>query len=164
MLARISSAAVMGVQSHPIMVEVDCAEGLPGFSMVGLPDSAVKEARDRVFSAMRNKGYRIPNRRITINLSPADIPKVGSSYDLPIALGLLMASEQVENTDVSDSLFVGELSLDGLVQPIRGILPIVLEAFRLGFKKVYVPRKNLQEVANVVDIRVFPITDGSRQL
>src|SRR5258706_5778270 len=126
MLAKVFSAAIVGLNALPVEVEVDIAsQGLPSFTIVGLPDKAVEEAKERVRSAIRNSGADFPAKRITVNLAPADLPKEGPSYDLPIALGILLASGQLE-TDISDCTFAGELSLDGRVRPITGVLPHAL--------------------------------------
>src|ERR1041385_3680417 len=123
MLAKVLSAAVVGLDAEPVEVEIDiAAQGLPSFTIVGLPDKAVEEAKERVRSAIRNTGADFPARRITVNLAPADLPKEGPSYDLPIAIGILIASGQLQ-ADITDSIFSGELSLDGRVRPITGILP-----------------------------------------
>src|SRR3989338_8343133 len=128
MLAKIASGATVGLNATLVEVEVDIPdEGLPSFTIVGLPDKAVEEAKERVRSAIKNTGADFPSTRITVNLAPADLPKVGPAYDLPIALGILVASEQLV-TDISDSLVVGELSLDGTLRHTNGILPITLLA------------------------------------
>ena len=128
MLAKVISAAIVGIDALPIEVEVDIAsQGLPSFTIVGLPDKAVEEAKERVRSAIKNSGADFPARRITVNLAPADLPKEGPSYDLPIALGILIASGQIQ-ADITNSLFVGELSLDGKIRAVNGVLPQVLMA------------------------------------
>ena len=132
MLASLRSAAVFGVEAFPVHVEVDVAFGLPHFSMVGLPDATVRESRDRVRSAIRNSGFEFPHHRITVNLAPADVRKAGSSFDLPIALGLLATSGPLARRSVDDTVIVGELSLDGAINGIRGVLPIAVGARRLG--------------------------------
>ena len=130
MLAKILSGAVVGLDAISVIVEVDIAErGLPSFTIVGLPDKAVEESKERVRAALRNSGAEFPARKITVNLAPADIPKVGPAYDLPIALGILIASEQL--IDVHGGVFIGELSLDGSLRHTNGILPIGLLAKNL---------------------------------
>src|SRR6188472_1506646 len=124
MLACVRTAAVFGVEACAVQVEVDVSFGLPTFGMVGLPDASVKESRDRVRSAIRNSGFEFPPHRVTVNLGPADIRKAGSSFDLPIALGVLAAAGQVVRRDVEDTVVLGELSLDGAINGIRGVLPI----------------------------------------
>src|ERR1043165_6448909 len=126
MLAHVNSSAVFGIDALPITVEVDLSTSVPMWAIVGLPDAAVQESRERVRSAIRNSGYEFPQRRITINLAPADIKKEGPSFDLPIAVGILAASEQLKSDILSETLMVGELSLDGAVRPVAGVLPIAL--------------------------------------
>ena len=150
MLASLRSAAVFGVEAYPVHVEVDVAFGLPHFSMVGLPDATVRESRDRVRSAIRNSGFEFPHHRITVNLAPADVRKAGSSFDLPIALGLLATSGPLNRRCVDDTVIVGELSLDGAINGIRGVLPIAVGARRLGMKRLLLPPHNAAE-ASVVD-------------
>jgi magnesium chelatase family protein len=149
-LASLRSAAVFGVDAYPVHVEVDVAFGLPHFSMVGLPDATVRESRDRVRSAIRNSGFEFPHHRITVNLAPADVRKAGSSFDLPIALGLLATSGPLTRRCVDDTVIVGELSLDGAINGIRGVLPIAVGARRLGLKRLLLPPQNAPE-ASVVD-------------
>src|SRR5262245_54390452 len=149
-LASLRSAAVFGVEAYPVHVEVDVAFGLPHFSMVGLPDATVRESRDRVRSAIRNSGFDFPHHRITVNLAPADVRKAGSSFDLPIALGLLATSGPLNRACVDDTVIVGELSLDGAINGIRGVLPIAVGARRLGLKRLLLPPQNAAE-ACVVD-------------
>ena len=149
-LASLRSAAVFGVDAYPVHVEVDVAFGLPHFSMVGLPDATVRESRDRVRSAIRNSGFEFPPHRITVNLAPADVRKAGSSFDLPIALGLLATSGPLTRRSVDDTVVVGELSLDGAINGIRGVLPIAVGARRLGLKRLLLPPQNAVE-ASVVE-------------
>lgn len=149
-LANLRSAAVLGVEAYPVHVEVDVSFGLPHFSMVGLPDASIRESRDRVRSAIRNSGFEFPPYRITVNLSPADVRKEGSSFDLPIALGLLATSGQVTPRTVDDTVIVGELSLDGGINGIRGVLPIAVGARRLGLRRLILPPQNAAE-ASVVE-------------
>ena len=132
MLASLRSAAVFGVDAYPVQVEVDVSFGLPHFTMVGLPDATVRESRDRVRSAIRNCGFEFPQHRITVNLAPADVRKAGSSFDLAIALGLLATSGPLQRRAVDDTVVLGELSLDGAINGIRGVLPIAVTARRLG--------------------------------
>src|SRR5215217_367194 len=130
MLASLRTAAVFGVDACPVYVEVDVSFGLPSFTMVGLPDTSVRESRERVRLAIRNSGFEYPPHRITVSLSPADVRKAGASFDLPIALGILAASGVVARRDVDDVLILGELSLDGGIQAARGVLPIAVAARR----------------------------------
>ncbi|HSX09280.1 MAG TPA: YifB family Mg chelatase-like AAA ATPase [Candidatus Saccharimonadales bacterium] len=157
MLAKVFSAAVVGLDAVPVEVEIDIAsQGLPSFTIVGLPDKAVEEAKERVRSAIRNSGAEFPARRITVNLAPADLPKEGPSYDLPIALGILIASGQLQ-TDLSDSLISGELSLDGRVRSINGALIQTLMARDKKFNKVFIPKDNAQESAIVEEVSIYPV-------
>ncbi len=151
------SAAVFGIDACPVQVEVDVSLGLPCFNMVGLPDASVRESRDRVRSAIRNSGFEFPCNRITVNLAPADIRKAGSSFDLPIALGVLAASGCVTRRDVSDVLLIGELSLDGGIQAARGVLPIAAAARRDQFSALLLPRPNHAEAAVVEGLRLFSV-------
>lgn len=156
MLAKVISGATVGLDATLVDVEVDIAEGLPSFSIVGLPDKAVEESKERVRSALRNSGADFPSGRITVNLAPADLPKVGPSYDLPIALGILIASGQI-NPEIRDSLFFGELSLDGSLRHTNGILPLVFLANEKKFKKVFVPKINEKEASIVGRLVVYSI-------
>lgn len=156
MLAKVSSSAVVGLDAVSITVEVDiAAQGLPAFNIVGLPDKAVEEAKERVRSAIKNSGADFPSKRITVNLAPADLPKEGPSYDLPIALGIILASGQLE-ADIKDSLFLGELSLDGSLHHINGVLPQIIMAKEKKFKKVFLPLVNSKEASIVKGVNVYP--------
>src|SRR4249920_3641602 len=124
MLAHVTSAAVVGIEAAPIHVEVDVAVGLPGCHIVGLPDAGVKEGRVRIRGALENSGFKLPSRRITVNLAPADLRKDGAAFDVPIAVGMLCAAGMLDPAGLEASLFVGELALDGAVRPVRGVLPI----------------------------------------
>ena len=154
MLASLRSAAVFGVEAFAVHIEVDVAFGLPHFSMVGLPDASVRESRDRVRSAIRNSGFEFPHHRITVNLAPADVRKAGSSFDLPIALGLLATSGPLTRRLVDDTVIVGELSLDGGINSIRGVLPIAVAARRLGLKRLLLPPQNAAEACVVAGLDV----------
>jgi len=140
MLARVSSATVIGIQAAPIAVEVDFAAGLPGCHIVGLPDAGVKEGRLRIRGALENCGYKLPSRRITVNLAPADLKKDGAAFDVPIAIGMLCAAGLISIDSLGDSLFVGELALDGSLRPVRGVLPIAVWA---RHNRLPLPSKNL---------------------
>lgn len=157
MLAKIYSGAVIGLDSLPVDVEVDVAtQGLPSFTIVGLGDKAIDESKERVRSAIKNTGADFPARRITVNLAPADLPKEGATYDLPIAVGLLIASGQLL-ANVGKTLILGELSLDGSLRHTPGILPIVMLAREKGFYEVLVPDVNAKEAAIINDIKVIPV-------
>ena len=151
------TAAVFGIEACPVQVEVDVSLGLPAFNMVGLPDASVRESRDRVKSAIRNSGFPFPQHRVTVNLAPADIRKAGSSFDLPIALGLLAASGLVTRRDVADVLLIGELSLDGGIHAARGILPIAAAARREQFDALLLPRANHAEASVVRGLKLFGV-------
>ncbi|NLF01878.1 MAG: YifB family Mg chelatase-like AAA ATPase [Anaerolineales bacterium] len=159
MLAKVASCALMGLEGVAIQVEVDVARGFPSLTMVGLPDAAVKESTERVRAAMRNAGLTFPGSRITINLAPADIRKVGPIYDLPIAVGLLVASQQAWPHAVEDALFIGELSLDGSVGHVDGILPIAATARQLSIRRAFVPAVDAPEAALIDGLEVIPVTD-----
>ena len=157
MIAKIFSGAIVGLSTILVEVEVNIVKkGLPSFAIVGLGDKAIAESKERVRSAILNIGADFPTYRITVNLAPADLPKEGPSYDLPIALGILTASGQIENS-VSDSLFVGELSLDGNLRHTRGVLPLTLFAREEKFKRIFLPKENAKEAAVVHDIDVYPL-------
>lgn len=157
MLAKIYSAAVLGVDAFLVEVEVDLAQALPSFDVVGLPDAAVREAKERVRAAIKNSEGQVPRGRITVNLAPADWRKEGSGFDLPIALGLLVADEQLAQESLVDSIFVGELSLDGTVRPIPGVLPMAIAARQQGFKRLFVPQDNAQEALLVPELEVVAV-------
>lgn len=157
MLARLRSAAVVGIEACPVHVEVDVASGLPIFTMVGLPDASVRESRDRVRSAIRNSGFDFPSGRVTVNLAPADVRKAGASYDLPIALGILAATGVLARRDIDDIVLVGELSLDGSIHPARGVLPVAVAARRDGAAGLLLPEANAAEAAVVEGLRLWPV-------
>jgi magnesium chelatase family protein len=156
MLAKVYSGAIVGLEGELIEVEVDLLPGLPAVNVVGLPDTAVTEARERVRSAVRNSGCVFPHKRITVSLAPADIRKEGPSFDLPIAVGVVLASEQVL-ADVSGALFLGELSLDGRLRSTHGILPMVSLARERGLAEVYVPAADAAEAALVEGVTVYAV-------
>ena len=142
MLVKVDSAALHGIDGVPVSVEVDVSRGLPCFITVGLPDSSVRESKDRVKAAIRNCGYEVPSRRITVNLAPADIRKEGPCFDLPIALGLLATTGLISADMLKGYLVVGELSLDGSLLPVSGALSFATTAAEVGYKGVILPRKN----------------------
>jgi magnesium chelatase family protein len=157
MLASLRSAAVFGIDAYPVSIEVDVAFGLPHFTMVGLPDATVRESRDRVRSAIRNSGFEFPHHRITVNLAPADVRKAGSSFDLPIALGLLATSGPLSRRTIHDTVVLGELSLDGGINAIRGVLPIAVAARKLGLKRLLLPPQNAAEACAVRGLEVCTV-------
>jgi magnesium chelatase family protein len=157
MLARMRSATVFGIEADDVFVEVDVAPGLPSFTTVGLPDPAVRESRDRVRAAIRNAGLEFPVDRITVNLAPAEVRKVGTAFDLPMALGILSATGILKPGRVDDAVALGELSLDGRIQPVRGVLPVALHCRRRGVRRLLVPTGNAEEAAVVRGVTVIPL-------
>lgn len=160
MLAIVNSCTVFGINGFPIQVEVDVANGLPGIEMVGLPDISVRESKERVRTAINNSGLQFPMRRITINLAPADIKKEGPLFDLPIAVAILIASGQLKvSDDIGTAAFVGELSLDGKVRPVPGILAMSEKLSQTpGIRRFFVPEENAREAALIQGIEIFPVT------
>jgi len=156
MLARVLSAALRGVEAALVRVEVDVSAGLPAFHTVGLPDSAVRESRERVRSAIRNAGFAFPSDRITVNLAPADLRKEGASFDLPIALGILGATAELDVDELDKFAVVGELALNGQIQPVRGVLAVGLACRRRGVNTLLVPVDNYHEATAVKNLRVLP--------
>lgn len=164
MPAHIRSAALFGIDALPVDVEVDVLQGLPSFTLVGLTDRAIQESRERMTAALTNSGYKPPRRKTIVSLAPASLKKEGSLYDVPIALGFLCASKQVnvQEDTLKSSWFIGELALNGAIRPIRGVLPIVLAAIRYGMKQMYIPAENISEAAPLSDkIEIYPV--GSLQ-
>jgi magnesium chelatase family protein len=159
MLARVYSCAVIGLDGVIVDVEVDTAQGLPGMVIVGLPDTAVQESRERVQSAVKNANLIYPRKRVTVNLAPASVRKEGPAYDLPIAVGVLAAAEQIPPESLESALIIGELSLDGSVRHVRGVLPMAAVARAQGFKRVYVPECDAPEAALVPDLEVIPVNN-----
>ena len=155
MLGKVNSCAVMGLDGYLVQVEVDIAPGLPAFHVVGLPDAAVSEARERVRSAIRNSGFTFPLRRIAVNLAPADLKKEGPAYDLPIAIGILLATEQII-ADVTRTVFLGELSMDGVLRHTSAILPMVGVAFQQGFTDIVVPSVDAREASLIEGTHILP--------
>ena len=157
MLAKIKSSAVVGVDALPVTVEVDIAYGLPAFATVGLAEGAVRESRERVKAAIKNSGYDFPNRRITVNLAPADVRKEGAGYDLPMALGILTAAETLKSMKLEKYGVIGELSLDGSIRPAKGVLPMALAARKAGMEGILVPVANAEEAAVVAGIKIIGV-------
>ncbi len=162
MLAKVLSSAVLGIDAYRVEVEIDINSGLPTFTTVGLPETTVKESKERVKSAIGNSGYRFPDDRITVNLAPADIKKEGTGFDLPIALGILAATGIIPQKIISQYLILGELSLDGRVKAVRGSLPMALAAKEAGYKAIMVPYDNGREASVVKDIDVLPVDSLSQ--
>lgn len=157
MIAKVKSFGLSGLEGFEVTVEVDTSIGKNTFDIVGLPDNAVKEAKDRVNSAIKNSGCAFPNKKITVNLAPADMPKTGSYFDVALAVGILAASGQIPNT-YSDKVFLGELSLDGSVMPVRGILPMLISAKEMGHNKFVLPFANQKEASFVENITCFAVS------
>lgn len=157
MLAKVLSATLLGIEGVPIDVEVDISNGLPSFTIVGLPDQAVQESRERIRSAIKNSDLNFPVKRITVNLAPADIKKEGPAFDLPIAIGILIASEVLVPRMEEPFLIVGELSLDGTIRPVNGIISISIMARDLGIPVIFVPYENSSEAALIPGIKVYGI-------
>jgi magnesium chelatase family protein len=161
MLATVHSCAVIGLDGVIVEVEVDTGPGLPGMVIVGLPDTAVQESRERVQSAVKNAGWFYPRKRVTVNLAPASVRKEGPAYDLPIALGVLAASEYLQPECLQGCLVIGELSLDGCVRHVRGVLPMAAVARQQGFKRIFVPESDATEAALIPDLEVYPVASLS---
>lgn len=157
MFTRISSFGVDGIGGYPVTVEVNHTTGFPSFDVVGLPDNAVKESRERVKAAIRNNSFSMPASRITINLAPADRKKIGTVYDLPILVGMLTVLREIPETEYGAEAFIGELSLNGELRPVSGALPMAICAMREGVKRLFVPAENANEAAFAEDIEVYPV-------
>lgn len=157
MLSKVLSFGLVGIEGYPVLVETDVYNGLPAYELVGLPDAAVKESKERVRSAIKNSGFEYPTKRITVNLAPADLKKEGPMYDLAIAVGLLAASDQVLPDLLKYMVIFGELSLNGDIRPVNGVLPMVIEARRRGLNLVVVPQENAQEASYIADVKVLPV-------
>lgn len=160
MLIRVYGAAIFGVSAKTITIEVNVDTGI-GYHLVGLPDNAIKESNFRISTALLNTGFKIPGKKITINMAPADLHKEGSSYDLSIAMGILAASQQIQSEGISDYLIMGELSLDGSIRPIKGVLPIAVQAREEGFKGFILPKQNAKEAAIVTGLEVLGVENIS---
>lgn len=156
MISTLYSMGINGLEAFTVSIESDISAGMPSFEIVGLPDASVKESRNRVRAAIKNSGFKFPIARITVNLAPADVKKVGSLYDLPIFLSILISSGQITSLPKS-SVFIGELSLSGDVCEVTGVLPMVIHAKQNGFKNVFVPEKNAVEAASITGINVYPL-------
>ena len=159
MIANVRSACVIGIDACTVSVEVDIANGIPAFSIVGLPDTAIKESRDRIRSAIKNSGFDFPTRRITVNLAPADVKKEGAGFDLPIAVAILVATGVLQTDRYKEYIMCGELSLNGEVKPITGALPIALALGREKTRKILLPRQNMNEAAVVTGAETYPIAN-----
>lgn len=159
MLSNIKTIALQGLDGIIINVEVDISEGLPGWEIVGLPDTSIRESRERIKSAVKNSGIDFLNRKYIVNLSPADIRKEGSILDLPIAVGVLASIGVLYENSFDDTIFIGELALDGSIRKVNGVLPICVEALKHNFKKIVVPTENAKEAAVVENLEVYGISN-----
>lgn len=157
MLSIVKSMALHGLEGYLIDVQVDVSAGIPSWEVVGLPDTSVKEAKERVKTAIKNSGYEFQSRKIVINLAPADTRKEGSIFDLPIAIGILLNLEQIQMQDLSKTVFIGELSLDGKLNKANGVLPMCIEAKNLGIKTLIVPIQNAKEASIIEGINIIGV-------
>ncbi len=158
MVSKIYSIGLFGMEAYTVECEADISGGMQAFDIVGLPDSAIRESRDRIRAAIRNCGYKYPTGHITVNLAPADIKKEGSVYDLPVLLSLLIANKQITSAvDLSDSIFIGEVSLDGMLRPVNGVLAMAISAVQGGISKFFLPAENAAEASVVDGLEVFPV-------
>ena len=155
MLAKINGFGLQGIEGYEVQLEIDINNGMPGMEIVGLADTAVKESKERVRSAIKNSGFLLPPKKITVNLAPASVKKEGSIYDVGIAIGMLYATEQLSCDAISDYIFVGELSLDGKLRHVNGLMPLLIAAQAKGFKKIIVPTANAKEAAFIDGVDVF---------
>jgi len=157
MIAKVLSSAVIGIDAYIVEVEVDISKGLPNFSTVGLPEGAVRESKERVKASIKNSGYDFPSDRITVNLAPADVKKEGAAFDLPMAIGILAATGVVSNDLLSKYLILGELSLDGLIRPVKGVLSVAVMAREMDIEGIFLPDENATEAAAVEGINIYPV-------
>ena len=157
MLAEINTIGLMGIDGFLVKVQADISNGMPSFDIIGLPDAAVKEAKERAKTAIKNSKQSFPTKHITLNLAPASTKKEGSSYDFPISVAILAATGQINISDIEKSVFIGELSLDGNINKVNGVLPMVISAKQLGMKKMFVPEENAAEAAAIEDVEVYPV-------
>ena len=157
MLSQVKSMTLVGMQGHLVNIQVDVSEGMPSWDVVGLPDISIKESKQRVKAAIKNIGCFLPSRRIIINLAPANIKKEGTFFDLPISLGVISGLESIKSSLFDDYFFLGELSLDGTINPINGVLPMCIEAFNLGIKKAIIPYENRIEASIVKGLEIYPV-------
>lgn len=155
MVNKVKTGTVIGLNAYEVIVETDVINSLPSISIVGLPDASVNEARDRVKSAIKNSGYTFPSKKVVINLAPADLKKNGTSFDLPIAIGILIEEEVIDSQNVKDYAFIGELSLDGSIRSVNGVLPLVLGLKEAGIENIFVPKANSKEAALIEDVNIY---------
>ena len=159
MLSIVKSLALHGLQGYLVNIQVDISAGMPSFEIVGLPDTSIREAKERVKTAIRNSTSEFLSRRIVVNLAPANTKKEGSIFDLPIAVGILIATGFIHNTDLNNTILIGELSLDGSICPIKGVLPICIEAKHLGIKRIILPKENAKEASIIDGLEIIPISN-----
>ena len=159
MLSIVNSMSLHGLDGYLVEVQVDVSSGLPFWEVVGLPDTSVKEAKERVKTAIKNSDQEFFSKRIIVNLAPADMKKVGSSFDLPIAIGIMVATEIIPENKLYKTAFIGELSLDGKINKVNGILPMCIEAVKLGIKRIVIPEDNAKEAGVVSGIEIIPAKD-----
>ena len=155
MVNKVTTATIIGLDAYKITVEIDIINSIPSISIVGLPDTAINEARDRVRSAIKNSNYTFPSKKVVINLAPADIKKVGTNFDLPIAVGILIEESIIDSEKIKDYAFIGELSLDGAIRGVNGVLPLVLGLRQCGIKNIIVPAMNVKEAALVDRVNIY---------
>ena len=158
MLAKAYSVGLLGIDGFSVCVEADITGGLPGFEIVGLPDAAVKESKERIRSGIKNSGYVFPSKKLIINLAPANLRKEGPGYDLPIAVSIMSASGQIAMPG-DDTIFIGELSLDGSVNHVTGVLPMVIAGYKKGFKNFFVPKANAKEASVIDGVNIYPVSN-----
>lgn len=162
MLSIVNSMALQGLNGYLVSIQVDISNGLPRFEIVGLPDTSIKEAKERVKTAIKNIGVEFLSRKVIVNLAPANTKKEGSSFDLPIAIGILIASKNISNPYLKEylkeTIFIGELSLNGNIEKINGVLPIAIEARKVGIKRIVLPKHNAKEISILKDIEILPVT------
>ena len=159
MYSKIISCGVLGIDGYIVEIETDISNWLPAFDIVGLGDTAIREARERVRAAVKNSGYDFPLRKITMNMAPANIKKEGSSFDLAIALGILASTGCINHSAVMNSMFIGELSLDGEIKPVKGVLPMAICAYQSGIRFLFLPEANAREASVVKELHVIPVKD-----
>ena len=157
MLSIVKSIALHGLQGYLVNIQVDISAGMPSFEIVGLPDTSIRESKERVKTAIKNSTLEFLSRKIVVNLAPASTKKEGSIFDLPIAVGILMANGFIYNADLTDTILIGELSLDGSICPIKGILPICIEAKHLGIKRILLPKSNAKEASIINELEIIPV-------
>ena len=157
MLSIVKSIALHGLQGYLVNIQVDISAGMPSFEIVGLPDTSIRESKERVKTAIKNSTLEFLSRKIVVNLAPDSTKKEGSIFDLPIAVGILMANGFIYNADLTDTILIGELSLDGSICPIKGILPICIEAKHLGIKRILLPKSNAKEASIINELEIIPV-------